>query len=102
MDTNIKYINKDKAIHAMHTLNIFRLAAGNSDICDAINVLQEMPAEERTSTWENPYAPFQCGHCKKHSDTRTDYCPHCGFRMLNAQSMDSKEKKKAENKKEET
>ena len=34
------------------------------------------------TTWLNPYSPYKCQHCGKHTDSKTPFCPYCGRKMV--------------------
>ena len=39
--------------------------------------------EPPTTTWLNPYSPYTCQHCGKHTDSKTPFCAWCGRRASN-------------------
>lgn len=46
--------------------------------------IDEQPTiEPPTTTWLNPYSPYKCKHCGKHTDSKTPFCAWCGRRASN-------------------
>ena len=47
-------------------------------------ILKASEKEDKRTYWvvlDNTFTRFQCNSCHKDSDTRWDYCPHCGAKM---------------------
>ena len=44
---------------------------------------QALERASETTTWLNPYCPYTCQHCGKHSDSKTPFCAWCGRRATN-------------------
>ena len=54
---------------------------GYSEIARLIN--KQPTIEPPTTTWLNPYSPYKCKHCGKHTDSKTPFCAWCGRKAEN-------------------
>lgn len=47
------------------------------------DAMQTLERASETTTWLNPYSPYTCEHCGKHTDSKTPYCAWCGRKAVN-------------------